>query len=580
MHQDHLIFTLTGGLAAALVLGYLAHLLRLSPILGYLAAGIVVGPHTPGFNADPETADQFAEVGVILLMFGVGLQFHIEELLAVRKTAIPGAILQCLLSTLMGTVVGRAFGWGFEAAIVFGVSLSMASTVVMIRSLTDSHEMHTRLGRLAMGWLVIQDIIAVLVLVLLPQMVGQKEFDPANFALLFLMTLVKVAILVAGVFLLGSWFIPTVLFNIAKTRSRELFTLTVLVLALGIAVVSAQIFGVSMALGAFLAGMVVGRSEFSIRAANEALPMRDAFAVLFFVSIGMMLDPVAIWFKPFLPLCALGVVMIGTPLVSMVLLLLLGRRPRPAAILALSLGQIGEFSFIIVLMGREMEVLSQDAVQAVVAASLFSISLNPLIKRFAKPLEKLLVGLGWERKTALTNDGTATEISDPLPRAIIIGFGPVGRILCRLLEENKIVPTIIELNMETVMRLRAQGIFAIYGDASHPDTLKSAGVADADALILSTSSLPGAKEVIRIARERNPKIGVLARASYLREQKDLLDCGADQAFSGEGEVALAMTEAVLARLGATPEQIDRERERVREELFGTPKTEMSVGGQV
>jgi CPA2 family monovalent cation:H+ antiporter-2 len=219
--------------------------------------------------------------------------------------------------------------------------------------------------------------------------------------------------------------------------------------------------------------------------------MRDAFAVLFFVSIGMMLDPVAIWFKPFLPLCALGVVMIGTPLVSMVLLLLLGRRPRSAAILALSLGQIGEFSFIIVLMGREMEVLSQDAVQAVVAASLFSISLNPLIKRFAKPLEKLLVGLGWERKTALSNDGTATEISDPLPRAIIIGFGPVGRILCRLLEENKIVPTIIELNMETVMRLRAQGIFAIYGDASHPDTLKSAGVADADALILSTSSLPG-----------------------------------------------------------------------------------------
>jgi CPA2 family monovalent cation:H+ antiporter-2 len=272
--------------------------------------------------------------------------------------------------------------------------------------------------------------------------------------------------------------------------------------------------------------------------------------------------------------------MIGTPLVSMVLLLLLGRRPRSAAILALSLGQIGEFSFIIVLMGREMEVLSQDAVQAVVAASLFSISLNPLIKRFAKPLEKLLVRLGWERKTALSIDGTAAEISDQLPRAIIIGFGPVGRILCRLLEENKIVPTIIELNMETVMRLKAQGIFAIYGDASHPDTLKSAGVADADALILSTSSLPGAKEVIRIARERNPKIGVLARASYLREQKDLLDCGADQAFSGEGEVALAMTEAVLARLGATPEQIDRERERVREELFGTPKTEMSVDVQV
>ncbi len=570
MHEDHLIFTLTGGLAVALALGYLAHVLRLSPILGYLAAGVVVGPHTPGFNADPETADQFAEVGVILLMFGVGLQFHIEELLAVKKSALPGALIQCFLSTLLGTIAGRVFGWGWDSAIVFGVSLSMASTVVMIRSLTDSHEMHTRVGKLAMGWLVIQDIFAVVVLVLLPQLIGQKDFDPSRLLFLLVVTLVKIAVLVAALFVLGGRFIPAVLFNVAKTRSRELFTLTVLVIALGIAVLSAQLFGVSMALGAFLAGMVVGRSDFSIRAATEALPMRDAFAVLFFVSIGMMLDPVGMVSRPVLPLFALGVVMVGTPLVSLVLLLLLGRRPATAANLALSLGQIGEFSFILVLMGREMKVLSQDAVQAVVTASIFSISLNPLMRRMATPLEHLLVRLGWEGKKVFSTDETTPETADPLPRAIIIGFGPVGRTLGKLLADNDIVPTIIELNMETVIRLKSQGTNAIYGDASRPDTLTSAGIGDADVIILSASNLSGAKEVIRIAREKNPKIGVLVRASYLREQQDLLDCGADQVYTGEGEVALAMTEAVLVRLGATPEQIDRERERVREELFGTP----------
>lgn len=572
-----MIFTLTGGLAAALVFGYMAHVVRLSPILGYLAAGFMVGPYTPGFNANRETADQFAEVGVILLMFGVGLQFHIEELLAVKKSAVPGALLQCFFSTLMGTFVGRAFGWSWDSSIVFGVSLSMASTVVMIRSLSDSHEMHTRLGRLALGWLVIQDIFAVVVLVLLPQVIGQQEFDLAHLALLLLMTLVKIVVLVAAMFLLGGRLIPAILFNVAKTRSRELFTLTVLVLALGIAVGSAQLFGVSMALGAFLAGMVVGRSEFSIRAATEALPMRDAFAVLFFVSIGMMLDPSAMWSRPILPLSALGVVIIGTPLVSVALLLILGRRPRTAASLAVSLGQIGEFSFIIVLMGRQMGVLSQEAVQAVVTTSIFSISLNPLIRRLAKPLEHLLVRLGFERKGVLSTDETAPEQGEPLPRAIIVGFGPVGRTLGRLLVENKIVPTIIELNMETVMRLKSKGMHAIYGDASHPDTLTSAGIAEAAALIISTSNLPSPKEVIRIARERNPKIGVLVRASYLREQRDLLECGADLVYSGEGEVALAMTEAVLVRLGATPEQIDRERERVREELFGTQKTESRPG---
>ena len=292
MHSNiDLILTLTASLAAALVLGYITHRLGLSPIVGYLLAGVVIGPSTPGFVADRHLAEQLAEVGVILLMFGVGLQFHFKELLAVRRIAVPGAIFQSLAATVFGTVTGWAFGWGWSAGLVYGMAVSVASTVVLIRVLADHNDLHTPAGHIAVGWLVVEDLFTVVVLVLMPALFGGGNSGPGNLPVELLLTSVKIGVLVAVTFLIGGSLIPWLLDRVDATRSRELFTLTVLVVALGIAVSSAKFFGVSMALGAFLAGMVVGRSDFSLRAATDALPMRDAFAVLFFVSTGMLFDP-------------------------------------------------------------------------------------------------------------------------------------------------------------------------------------------------------------------------------------------------------------------------------------------------
>ena len=305
MHSYDLILTLAGGLAAALVLGFITQRLGLSPLVGYLLAGTLVGPHTPGFVADASLAEQLAEIGVILLMFGVGLQFHIEELLAVRRVAVPGAMAQSAVATLLGALLARAFGWDWPAGVIFGMALAVASTVVLIRVLSDNNDLHTQAGHIAVGWLVVEDLFTVIALVLLPALFGSAKTDTPLWMALGL-TAVKVSALVAFTAIVGTRVIPRVLDYVADTRSRELFTLTVLVIALGIAVGSSLVFSVSMALGAFLAGMVVGRSDYSLRAASEALPMRDAFAVLFFVSVGMLLDPGALLSSPGLVIGALG----------------------------------------------------------------------------------------------------------------------------------------------------------------------------------------------------------------------------------------------------------------------------------
>ena len=317
MHHLDLILTLTGGLAAALVLGYLTHRLGLSPIVGYLMGGIAVGPHTPGFIANQALAEQLAEIGVILLMFGVGLQFHLKELLAVRRVALPGAIVQSLVATGLGAMVARAFGWDWAAGIVLGLALSVASTVVLMRVLADHRDLHTPTGHIAVGWLVVEDLFTVLVLVLLPALFSGRPAGSGHMPLALGLATLKIIALVAFTLLVGGRLIPWLLERVAATRSRELFTLTILVLALGIAVGSALLFGVSMALGAFLAGMVVGRSDFSLRAASEALPMRDAFAVLFFISVGMLLNPRSLLAAPGLVLATLGVIMVGKPLAAL-----------------------------------------------------------------------------------------------------------------------------------------------------------------------------------------------------------------------------------------------------------------------
>ena len=565
MPETGLILTLAGGLAAALVGGYLTQRLGLSPIVGYLIAGVVVGPYTPGYTADVHLAEQFAEVGVILLMFGVGLQFHIDELLAVRRVAIPGAMLQSLVATGLGAVAARGFGWEWASAIVFGLSLSVASTVVLIRVLSDSRQLHTGAGHIAVGWLVVEDLFTVVVLVLLPVLAGAPT--PGTIAISLGITILKVAGLGIVAAALGSRVIPLVLDRVAATRSRELFTLAVLALALGLAVSAALVFGVSMALGAFLAGMIVGRSDYSLRAATDALPMRDAFAVLFFLSVGMLLRPMALLEHPSFVLAALFIVLVGKPATAAMVTWLMRYPLRTTLSVAVSLAQIGEFSFMLVTLGRTLGVVPADALDVVVATAIISITLNPLAFRSIEPLTTKLGQIRFFRSEPIeASDIGASSSLDPGGRAIVIGHGPTGRTVTRLLRENGISPTIVELNIDAVRQLRENGISAVYGDASHTDTLVSAGLRHASTLIVSGADT-GSPAIIQSARSINPTAHIFVRSAYLRDVPPLRQAGAEQVFAGEGEVALAMTEAVLRRLGATPDQIDRERARVREELM-------------
>jgi len=550
----------------ALLLGLGAHRLKLPPIVGYLIAGTLIGPYTPGFAANEQLASQLAEVGVVLLLFGVGLEFHVEQLLAVRRVAIPAAVGQIAIVTAGSAIVMRWFGWTLGAGLVFGVAVSVTSTVVLMRSLAERRELHTPNGHLAIGWLVVEDMFTVLVLVLLPGMVksgGTALLLPAGFAIM------KLGLLVAFTFVVGQRAIPWLLNRVVETQSRELFTLAILTVALGIGLGAAELFGASMALGAFLAGIVVGRSDFASRAASEALPMRDAFAVLFFVSVGMLFNPMFLLERPGLVAVALAFVLLVKPVVSIVLLLLLGRPARSALTLGMGRGQIGEFSFILGALAQELGLLPREANSALVAASILSICLNPLLLRFA-PHAK-----AWLPEFRPTESIAPPEA--PLPRderryrAVIVGWGPVGQTVARLLAESGVEPSIVEMNLETVRKLRSEGIRAVYGDASRIEVLEEAGAADAVGLILSAPVEGGAENIVLQARELNPRLFVVARCGYLGEIGPLRKAGADAAFSGEGEIALAMTEFVLRRLGATPEQIDRERERVHGELIGGQK---------
>ena len=581
MHNLDLILTLAGGFTAALILGYLTHRAGLSPIVGYLLAGTLVGPHTPGFVANAEIAEQLAEVGVILLMFGVGLQFHIEELLAVRRVAIPGAIAQSAVATVLGAFIARAFGWSWAAGIVFGMALAVASTVVLIRVLADHRDLHTPTGHIAVGWLVVEDVFTVLALVLLPVLFADGG-SGSGIVVALSLTALKIGALAVFIASVGTRVIPYVLDHVADTGSRELFTLTVLTLALGIAVASAAVFGVSMALGAFLAGLVVGRSEYSLRAASDALPMRDAFAVLFFVAVGMLLSPRYLLEAPGLVLATLGVIMVGKPLIALIIVRLLGYPFKVALSISVALAQIGEFSFILSSLGRELNILPPEATNTLVAASIVSIVFNPLLYRGVAHVDRWAARHPrlWQLLNPPLRDAAARGVertTDPSRRAVVIGYGPTGRTVVRLLRDNGIESSVIEMNMDTLRDLRAQGVDAIYGDATKRDTLEAARTAHAGTVILTSAGMNDAAEVIRMARELNPKVRVLARAAYLRDLADMQKAGADRVFTGEGEVALGLIETILERLGATPEQIDRERERAHRELFGEP-TASSVKG--
>jgi CPA2 family monovalent cation:H+ antiporter-2 len=573
MHTSDLILTLTGGLSAALVLGYLTHKLGLSPIVGYLIAGIVVGPHTPGFVADRAQAEQLAEVGVVLLMFGVGLHFQPKDLIAVRHVAVWGALFQSAMATLCGALTGHLFGWSWPSSIVFGLALSVASTVVLTRVLADHGDLHTRTGRISIGWLVVEDLFTVLFLVMLPAMFGRGAGSMGAVWWALVLALVKLGVLVAFTFLIAGRLIPRFLGGIARTHSRELFTLAVLALALGVSVLAAHGFGASMALGSFLAGMVVGRSEFSLRAASEALPMRDAFAVLFFISVGLLFDPAQLVQRPVLALSTTLIVLLVKPLAAFVFVVLLGYGSRTGLGVAVALAQIGEFTFLLTGVAQILGILPAGASEALVTASIVSISVNPLLYKAVKPLEAWLSRhpKAWH---ALNRSGAHTaqyaesvEDGENVQHAVVVGYGPIGAMVVRLLREWDVRPTVIEMNLETVRKLRAEGSDVVYGDANQRETLESAGVAHAAALILSAPGNAEAAEMIRTARTLNPNIRVLARASFLDDTAGMRLAGADRVFSGEGEVAMAMCEYLLLQLGATGEQMDRERERVRASVF-------------
>jgi CPA2 family monovalent cation:H+ antiporter-2 len=548
-----LILTLAGALGVALVLGYCAQRIGLSPIVGYLLAGICVGPFTPGIVVHPELAHQMADIGVVLLMFGVGLHFRPSDLLAVRNVVVPGAIGQILATTAVGAVVATLAGLPLPAAIVLGLSLAIASTVVVVRILGDNDLLHTSTGRTAVGWLVVEDVFSVVALVVLPSGVGGAHGAFA-IAMSFAIAFGKVALLSAFTLVVGRRIIPRLLASIARSRSRELFTLAVLVIALGVAVGSARLFGASMALGAFLGGVVVGQSTFGARAASEALPMRDAFAVLFFVSVGMLLEPRVVLTNALFALAAVALVLVWKPIAAFAVMKLLRTPTRKALALAAMLAQIGEFSFILVGVGKQLGILSAAAEEVVVFASMVSMVTSPIVFRFVTRLAPRLEPRVHE------------EPSDAEHRAVVVGYGPVGKTLSRLLEDSGVAVTIVDLNHETVAELRARGVRAVYGDASRSDILEAAGLRSSATLVFAASGSPAS--VIRAAKEVVPNVRILARAPYVAQAASAREAGADVVVVSEVEVAFAMTEHLVAALGASPEQLDRARERIRNELAG------------
>jgi CPA2 family monovalent cation:H+ antiporter-2 len=574
-----LVTTMAAAFGAAWVLGVVAQRLRLSPIVGYLLAGILIGPHTPGFVGDARLASQLAEIGVVLLMFGVGLHFHVSDLREVGGIAVPGALVQSSVATLLGIGIGVAFGWPLASGLVLGMALSVASTVVLLRALEAHNLVGTPAGHAAIGWLIVEDILTVVVLVVIP-VLGRAggAADPAGGLLGELaLALVKLAALVGLVFVVGSRLLPRALVYVARLQSRELFTLTILALAIAIASGASLLFGASMALGAFLAGMVVGQSPVSQQAAADALPLRDAFAVLFFVSVGMLFEPAFLVREPLLLLAALGVVVVGKPLAALVVVALLGYSTRTALVVALGLAQVGEFSFILGDLARHHGLLSDTGFSLLVACALVSISLNPILFASLDGLEgwlrargllwRLLNSVGSRRYATANADTAAAVASAQAPLAVVVGYGPVGRAVDEALRQAGTQTVVIDLNMDTVAQLKARGRQAIFGDASHSGILAQAGLARARHLVVTLPHSVNRTPMIAAARQLNPACRIFVRARYLRERGDLEQVGTNAVCFEEVEAAVALTSLVLEDLGADPARIEEHAERVRHEAL-------------
>lgn len=557
-HDVALISTLALAFGAALILGFVAVRLRLPALVGYLLAGMLVGPFTPGVVADTTLAPQLAEIGVMLLMFGVGLHFSLDDLWEVRKVALPGALMQIAAATTMGGLLALHWGWSIGAALVFGLALSVASTVVLLRALEARGVLDSMNGRIAVGWLVVEDLAMVLVLVLLPPIAGALSGDPAagkggNVWLALGFTLLKVGAFLALMLIAGRKLLPRLLWWIAQTGSRELFTLAVVAGAVGIAFGAAELFGVSFALGAFFAGMVLRESEFAHRAAEESLPLRDAFAVLFFVSVGMLFDPSVLVEQPLRVLAVVGIIVIGKTIAAEIFVLLLRYPLNTALTVSASLAQIGEFSFILAGLGVTLKLLPPEGQSLILAGALISIALNPLLFSAIEPLRRWLrEHSALARKFEEPVDPTAslpmsTDTKYLKGHAILVGYGRVGKRIAQTLTDGGVPVVVVEQNRERVEQLRKEGFAAVSGDAGDPATLVQAHVTGARFLVSAIPDTFDVRRIIDIARTLNGSIDIVVRSHNQEEAALLSEEGAGRVFLGEAELADGMTDYVIAQ---------------------------------
>jgi CPA2 family monovalent cation:H+ antiporter-2 len=563
-HSVTLISTIAVGLGLALVMGFIAVRLKLPALVGYLIAGIILGPATPGFVADVELAGQLAEIGVMLLMFGVGLHFSLDDLLDVRKIALPGAIVQILVATALGVLISHWWGWDLGAGIVFGLALSVASTVVLLRALEQRGAVESVNGRIAVGWLVVEDLVMVLVLVLLPPLAGSLGGDGAasgaNLAKTLAFTIGEVALFVALMLVVGRRIFPWFLWQVARTGSRELFTLCVITVAVGIAFGSAKLFGISFALGAFFAGMVMRESHLSHRAAQESLPFRDAFSVLFFVSVGMLFDPHVLMEQPLAILAVVAIIIVGKSLAAFFIVLLFRYPLNTALTVSASLAQIGEFSFILAGLGVSLKLLPPEGQSLILAGALISISLNPLVFKVIEPAQKWIRARSTLARKLERSDDPLAELPmtvDPARltgHVVIVGYGRVGRRIGEALLERGVPFVVAEQNREIVERLRNSGVSAVSGNASEPMVLVQAHIARAQMLVIATPDTFHVRKMIEISRALNPHIETVVRTHNDEEAALLQDENAGKVFMGEHELALGMTRHVLERVTGQKEQ--------------------------
>jgi CPA2 family monovalent cation:H+ antiporter-2 len=537
-----IVLILTIGFSLASILGYISQRIRLSPILGYLLAGYAIGPFSPGFVADLVISEQLAEIGVILMMFGVGLHFKWKDLISVRQIAIPGAIGQTLAAAVSASVLIHFIGWSWEAGVIIGLSVGVASTVVLVRVLSDQQLLDTRQGHIAIGWLIVEDILTVIVLILLPTIVALLKgtyVSAQEIAFTLALTALKLLVLAAVMFTIGRKVVAYILFKVAHTRSSELFTLTILALTFLIATSSSLLFGASIALGAFIAGMVIGQTDVRHQASAHASTMKDAFIVIFFLSVGMLFNPSAIVENFPLFASVLAVILVFKPLAAFLIVLFLRQSFATALTIAIALAQIGEFSFILAEEAIKFDVLPDEGFDIIVACALISISINPILFKVLDYLKRYA-----KRGEALVERHENIKASSGAPKAVVVGFGLIGKQVVGTLEKVGFTPLIIDHNVDTVANLMVENREVVYGDASMPAMLTISQLESARLLVVTTPDVKVTLKIIQAARAIHPKIAIMARVRYVEDQGLLGELGVNVICCDEEEVGKAFAHAL------------------------------------